>query len=183
VLSPGPGEGKTTVASNIAIALSQTGLNVLLVDSDIRRGRLHKSYDAENDKGLGHYLTNGLQIADVIQKTSIPGVSIVTRGDSIINSSQLFSSPRMAEFIREARSRFDIIVYDTPPLTFISDASILVSQVKGALLVVRSGVTNTRVLPKAIKMIQDASQKFIGIALNSAGSGNDSYYQKYYRKN
>jgi len=182
VLSAGPGEGKTTVSSNIAIALAQIGLNVLLVDADIRRGRLHTSYDLVNDKGLGHYLTDNLPIDDVIQKSSVPGLSVVTRGASIINPSQLFSSRIMADFVRETRARFDMVIYDTPPLMIISDTSILLSQLDGALMVACGGVTKSRMLPKAISMVMKTKAKLIGVALNSAHFSENPYYNKYYQR-
>jgi len=183
VLSPGPGEGKTTVASNIAIALSQIQLNVLLVDSDIRKGRLHASYDLPNDRGLGHYLTvEKMPLDQVIQKTTIPELSLVSRGDSIINSSQLFSCQKMSDFIKETRERFDIVIYDTPPLMIISDAGILIPKLMGSLLVVRSGVTSFKVLPKVFSMIQKSESKFIGVALNSTDFTQNSYYSKYYQR-
>ncbi len=182
VLSSVPGEGKTTVASNLAIALSQLKLNTLLVDTDIRRGRLHESHGLSNEKGLGHYLMDTAPFKDILVKTEIPNLSIVTCGKSVIDSSQLFTLPKMSDFIREARERFDMIVYDTPPVTIISDAGILTSQLHGAIMVSRSGVTRARELQKALSIIKESETKLIGAVLNAAESTEVTHYNKYYQK-
>ncbi len=183
VLSPGPGEGKTTVASNIAIALSQVNHRVLLVDTDIRRGRLHESHGVSNDKGLGQYLMGSLSIDAVIKKTEIPNLSLVTCGESVIDSSQLLSSKKMAEFIQETRKRFDMVVYDTPPVVLISDTSILISQIDSTLLVIRSGTTTIRMFSKALEIIKESKTRLIGVVMNGTSfSDEKSYYGKYYKK-
>jgi capsular exopolysaccharide synthesis family protein len=183
ILSPGPSEGKTTIVSNLGIALAQLKLRVLLVDTDMRRGRLHEPYGLSNDKGLGQYLTGDTPMDDVIQKTEIPNLSIVTCGQSVIDSSQLLGSPRMTQFITEARKRYDIILYDTPPVTIISDASILMSQIHAAILTVRSGYTNSKNLVKAMSIIKDANANLLGLVMNAVNSTeNTSYYYKYYQR-
>src|SRR6185503_17863034 len=93
VVSPGPGEGKTTVSSNIAIVLAQAGLKVLFVDTDFRRGRVHQIYNFLNDKGLGEYLTEGLSLDQIVRKTDTTNLSVVTCGKSVIDSAQLLGSP------------------------------------------------------------------------------------------
>ncbi len=183
VLSPGPGEGKTTVVSNLGIALAQIKLKVLLVDTDMRRGRLHEAYGLSNSKGLGQYLTGDIPIDGFIQKTEIPNLSVIPCGESVIDSSQLLGSPKMSQFIQETRKRFDIILYDTPPITMISDAAILMSQIHAAILTVRSGFTNTKALSKALTIIKDSDANLLGLVLNAVSSAeNPSYYYKYYQR-
>ncbi len=182
ILSPGPGEGKTLIASNLSIALSQLKSKVLLVDTDIRRGRLHKVYGVPNDKGLAHYLTDSLPLAEVIKKTDIPNLFLVTCGASVINTSQLFTSAVMKNFIRQVREQFDIVIYDTAPLAVISDTSILISQLGGTILTVRSGMTVAGVIPKSLKLIKESGTTFIGVILNGTSSGDDPYYNRYYQQ-
>ena len=184
IVSTGPEEGKTTVASNLAISLSQTKMKVLLVDTDMRKGRIHDSYSLTNEKGLGLYLTGELKFDEVVQKTEIPNLFIVTCGKSMIDASQLFSSPAMSEFIREARARFDIIVYDTPPITIISDTSILLSQIDSALFVIRSGITSARTLSKALYIFKKSNTRMIGVVFNAANPSEclPNYYKYYHRR-
>ncbi len=182
VVSPGPGEGKTTVSSNLAIVLAQANLKVLYVDTDFRRGRLHQIYDYLNDKGLGEYLTEGLSLDQVIHKTETPNLSVVTCGKSVIDSAQLLGSQRMAEFIRETRKRFDTIVYDTPPVTIISDAAIVMSQLDGCVLAIRCGYTTIRILNRALVMIRESKTKLIGVVLNDVQMRDITSYNKYYKK-
>lgn len=186
VVSPGPGEGKTTVSSNLAIVLAQANLKVLYVDTDFRRGRLHDIYGLPNDKGLGEYLTEGLPLDQVARPTATPNLSVVTCGKSVIDSAQLLGSQRMAEFVRKTRERFDMIVYDTPPVTIISDAAIVMSQVDGCLLSVRCGYTTVRILNRALSLIQESKTKLIGAVLNGVimhdATSYNKYYKKYYQK-
>lgn len=182
VVSSIPDEGKSTIASNLAISLSQLDQKVLLVDTDIRRGRLQRTYETSTRMGLGQYLTDGLRFNDIVQKTKIPNLWIVTPGESVIMGSELLSCNRMLEFIQETRKYFDVIVYDTAPITLISDASVLLGHLDGAILVTRTGVTQGRIIPKAIRMIHNANTKLIGVVLNSSSQEvNNKYYHRYYR--
>jgi capsular exopolysaccharide synthesis family protein len=182
VVSPGPGEGKTTVASNLAIALAQANVKVLFVDTDFRRGRVHEAYELSNEEGLGEYLTDGLSLEKVVKKTDVPNLSIVTCGKSVIDSAQLLSSSRMSHFIEETRKKFNMVIYDTPPITIISDAATLLSQVDGAILSIRCGFTNARVLNRALTLVSESKTKLIGVLLNGVVMNNSAGYNKYYKK-
>ena len=182
VVSPGPGEGKTTVSSNLSIVMAQANLKVLYVDTDFRRGRLHEIYGYPNDKGLGEYLSEGLSLDEVIHKTDTPNLSVVTCGKSVIDSSHLLGSQRMAEFIRETRKRFDVIIYDSPPVTIISDAAILMAQVDGCLLSIRCGYTTARILNRALALIKESKTKLTGVVLNDVTIQDITSYNKYYKK-
>ena len=182
VVSPGPGEGKTTLASNLAIVLAQANLKVLFVDTDFRRGRVHDIYELMNDKGLGEYLTEGLPLDEVVRKTETPNLSLVTCGKSVIDSAQLLASGRMAEFIKETRKRYDMVIYDTPPVTIISDASIMMSQLDGCLLSIRCGFTSARVMSRALTLIKESKSRLIGVVLNAVTMNDAASYNKYYKK-
>ncbi len=182
VLSTGPSEGKTTVASNLAIAFSQIKMKVLLVDTDVRRGRLHESYRVDNTPGLGHYLMETCAFKDIVRKTEIPDLSIVTCGESVVDSSQLFMSQRMTEFVAEARKNFDIVVYDTPPVTMIADAGILMKELDAAVLVVRCGLTGIRQFMHGLTLVHEMGVKLIGVVLNGSDASHSPYYSKYYTK-
>lgn len=181
IVSSLPDEGKSTISSNISLALAQLNQKVLLVDADIRRGRVSRTYTNEKKKGLSHYLSDNLMLDDVLQETKIPNLWIVTPGENMIKGSELLSSPRMAEFIEETRARFDMIVYDTPPITMIADTAVLLSQLHGAILVTRTRVTRARIIPKALRLIQDTNTSLIGVVLNSTSGIENKYYHRYYK--
>ncbi|HTL46984.1 MAG TPA: polysaccharide biosynthesis tyrosine autokinase [Verrucomicrobiae bacterium] len=182
VVSSIPDEGKSTIASNLAISLSQLGQKILLVDTDIRRGRLQRTYETPTRLGLGQFLTDGLRFTDIVQKTKIPNLWIITPGESVIMGSELLSSARTLEFIQETRKYFDLIIYDTAPITLLSDASVLLSHLYGAILVTRTGVTQGRLIQKSIRMVHAANTKLIGVVLNSATQDEtNQYYSRYYR--
>ncbi len=181
VLSAGPGEGKTTVASNLAITLAQSGGKVLLVDADVRKGRIHQIYGAPKEPGLAQYLVDEVPFSKVVHPTDVPGLEVVPCGQSAMNPSRLFTSPRLERFTKEARSGYEIVLYDTPPLAIISDASILASLVGCGFLVVRSGSTTARVLKRSLGILRESKTALIGIILNSADSSDTAYYRKYYR--
>jgi capsular exopolysaccharide synthesis family protein len=161
--------------------LAQLKYKVLLVDTDIRRGRLHESFGKPNQKGLGHFLTANLAFKDVVQPADIEGVSIVTCGSSPIDSSHLFNSAKMDDFVSEARKHFDIIIYDTPPINVISDALILIPRLQSCLFVTRSGVTNSVMLSRAVSLVQESKAKLLGVVLNAADTGHMMTYHQYYK--
>lgn len=181
IVSSLPDEGKSTISSNMALALAQLDQKVLLVDADIRRGRLSRTYAAGKKKGLSHYLSDNLMLDDVVQRTKLPNLWVVTPGENLIKGAELLSSPRMGEFIEETRAKFDMIVYDTPPITLIADTAVLLSQLHGAILVTRTGVTRSRIIPKALRMIHDTNTSLIGVVLNSTTGVNNKYYHRYYK--
>lgn len=186
IVSPGPGEGKTTVVCNLAIALAQAKVRVLLVDTDFRRGRLHTVFNLADPKGLGAYLTEGLTLKQVAVQTDLPGLSLVPCGQSVIDSAQLLGSSQMAKFIQEARSHYDFVIYDTPPVSIISDASILIAQLDGAILSLRCGASNAHVIGRTLSLIRESKVKLIGAILNGVEKADPSsysaYYSKYYQK-
>lgn len=182
VLSSLPDEGKSTVTSNLAIALAQTHKKVLLVDCDIRRGRLHKTYTIDKTKGLKQYLTEECFFDEIVQQTKIPDLWIVTPGQNANMGSELLGSGKMREFIEEARKKFDFIIYDTAPITLISDTSVLIPLLSGVILITRIGVTRSRLLPKSIAMVRNAHANLLGVVLNGTKSSeNEYYYHRYYK--
>lgn len=180
IISSIPGEGKTTVASNLAISLAQLNMKTLLVDTDLRRGRLHETYGFANDRGLGHVLSGDKRFEEAVQTTRVPNLSLVTCGESVIDSSQLFSSSKMEAFIKDARAKFDIILYDTPPMTIIADTAIFLPKLHGALLVVRSGVARTRILSKAVATLKESGANLLGVVFNASHSNDTHTYSQYY---
>jgi len=177
-----PDEGKSTISANMALALSQVNQKVLLVDADIRRGRVSRTFSpGKNKKGLSHYLSDDIALDEAIQPTKIPNLWIISPGDNGIRGSELLSSPKMSEFIQATRAIFDVIVYDTPPITLIADTAVLLSQLHGAILVARTGVTKSRLISKSLNLIHDTNTDLIGVVLNSTSAVDNKYYHRYYK--
>lgn len=180
VLSSMPGEGKTTIASNLAISLAQLNHKILLVDCDLRRGRMHAIYGISNELGLGQYLTDDPALDKVIQKTEVPNLSVVASGTSVIDSSQLFSSSRMHDFIKHAREKFDYVIYDTPPISVIADTAILVPHFDAVILTVRGEYTKKKIVASALSTITESKANLIGVIMNDSKSMEERSYSRYY---
>ncbi|MFM7102281.1 MAG: GumC family protein, partial [Verrucomicrobiota bacterium] len=137
VVSGGAGEGKSTTIFNLATIFAQQGARVLIVDSDLRRPSLHKILNLSNSAGLTNYLLKQNKLEEVIQTTPQPGLDFLPSGKLPSSSLGILNSVQMREFVQEARSRYDFVFFDSPPIMGVSDASVLASEVDMAILVVQ----------------------------------------------
>ncbi|MBN1353595.1 MAG: polysaccharide biosynthesis tyrosine autokinase [Candidatus Omnitrophica bacterium] len=187
VTSPGPQEGKTTTLCNIVLAISQGEKRVLIVDADMRKPRLHVVFKKENERGLSDFLSAQAQFNDVVQKTDIANVSLVTGGKYPPNPSELLSSHKVKEFIKIAKEKFDFVLFDTPPIAVVTDAAVLSQAVDGVIMVIESEKTSKRVLPRIFRLLRDAKARIVGIVLNKISlkvrDYNYYYHTHYYGKN
>jgi capsular exopolysaccharide synthesis family protein len=181
VTSGHPGEGKTTTAVNLAIAMVQLGKRVLIVDSDMRRPRVGTLLKlAPTTAGLSTYLTGQYTFDDVIQSTSIPDLFAVTCGPIPPNPAELLSSSQMNQFIAEAPTKFDYVIFDSPPVLHVADSRILGAQVEAAVLVTHGNVTPRESVQHAKAQLQRVNTNVIGVLLNNVDF-NASGYNHYYR--
>jgi len=180
VTSPQPSEGKTTTAINIAIALAQTGVRVLVVDADMRRPRCHKALGVVNKQGLSTYLSAGGDLEKLILETSA-GVYILPCGPPPPNPSELLTSGRMLSGLRDLEGKFDHIVIDSPPVATVSDGLILAKSVDGVVLVVQGNQTSRTVAMRARQMLVNVGAKVFGVVLNKVDAGSSYYYDYYYK--
>ena len=185
VTSPGPQEGKTTTLCNLGIAIAQNKQRVLLVDADMRRPRMHETFGAKNDNGLSSFISGQVPFDDVVQKTKIENLSIVSGGVVPPNPSELLTSHKMKEFITKAGEKFDFIMIDTPPVGMLTDAVIVAGLTDGVIMVVESGKTSKRILGRVNQLLEHVKVKVIGVVFNKAPLGASSYYYyyQYYGKN
>lgn len=175
VTSANPGEGKTTVAGNLALVLAQGESKVLLVDCDMRRPSIHKTFKISNTYGISDLLVGNKKLESVANKYN-DNLSIVPAGKIPPNPAEMLASKAMTAFLEEMKNYFDYIVLDTPPLQAVTDAQVLSTKVDGSLIVVRAGVTKKDAVHNAVSIIKKVKGNIIGTVLNVAETKNDKYY-------
>ncbi|WP_427126738.1 CpsD/CapB family tyrosine-protein kinase [Priestia megaterium] len=177
--SSGAEEGKSTTSSNLATVYAQQGLNVLLIDADLRKPTGHYTFRLENHIGLTNVLTRQSTLAQAVQESEIPHLSVLTSGPIPPNPSELLASAQMAELLKEMKEQFDMIVFDTPPILAVADAQILANQVDGTILVVSSGKTEKDAALKSKELLSNAQGKLLGVVLNNRKVEEGNYYYYY----
>ncbi|NQT22147.1 MAG: CpsD/CapB family tyrosine-protein kinase, partial [Candidatus Omnitrophica bacterium] len=180
VTSPGPKEGKTTTVCNLVIVIGQFDRKVLIVDADMRMPRLHEVFKKKNEKGLSDFLCGQAKLEDIVQKTDIENIFIISGGSYPPNPSELLSSHKMKQFIEAAKKKYDFILFDTPPAAVVTDAVVLSKAADGVIMVVESGKTSRRALPRVSKVLDDAKARIVGTLLNKVPIKSSSYHYYYY---
>jgi capsular exopolysaccharide synthesis family protein len=180
-VSAEPGEGKTTVASNLSISLAQLGKRVLLVDGDMRRPCVHKLFGIEErESGLVTFLTGEDGWSHLVRPTGVPNLDCLICGPVPPNPSELLSSERMQQLIVEAMREYQFVLIDAPPLLNVTDGRILATMVDGAVLVVRGGYTPQELAQQAQFHVRDVGARLIGVVLNDVDLRHHGHYQGYY---
>jgi capsular exopolysaccharide synthesis family protein len=179
VVSGGAGEGKSTTIFNLATVFAQNGNRVLIVDSDLRRPSLHKILNVANNLGLTNYLLKQNRLEEVIQTTPVPSLDFMPSGRLPSSSIGILNSAAMKEFIAEAKSRYDFVFFDSPPIMGVSDASILASEVDMAVLVVQYRKYPQQMTLRAKQMVEKVGGHLLGVVLNNINISQDSYYYYY----
>jgi len=189
--SSGPKEGKTTVASNLAIALAEISHRVLLIDGDLRRPRLHQVFNRDNDYGLSDLLRESPPVEEspmttLVQETSIPGLYLLPSGKANLSIATLLHLTRLREWLACFRQRFDAVVIDTPPMLQLPDARILGRLADAVVLVVRAGQISLDMVQSACQRFEDDRTLVLGTILNDwdpkkgTSYGYGDYYKNYY---
>lgn len=184
VTSSKPSEGKSTTCANMAVAFAQSNKRVLLIDADLRKPTQHHIFGKSNRFGLTTALFNQKELQDVIQQTNTDNLSLIPSGPTPPNPSELLSSNRMAALLETTKSMYDMIIIDTPPILFVTDAQIVAAQSDGVVLVVDSGKVKKDVALKAKASLDHVKAKLLGVVLNNINRKHaDSYYYYYGDKN
>lgn len=183
--SAGAGEGKTVTASNLAVVMAQLGRKVLLVDADLRKPRLHRVFKLSNRNGLAHLLTSNAEMDEIVQKSEISNLSVIPAGLTPPNPSELLASTRMTDLLQMAKTRFDLVIFDTPPVLAVTDAILVGAQCDGVVLCLRSGRVLREDARTCHNRLSRVEVKVLGAVLNGfraqAGryGGSNHYYDAY----
>jgi len=182
VTSSGPSEGKSTTSANLAIVMAQTGQKVIVVDTDLRRPVLHKTFGVPNNIGITTALLAGEQVdlQAYLQPTEIDNLMIITSGPIPPNPSELLGSQRMKRVVDELSQMADMVIFDTPPALVVTDAAVLGRQVDGVLLVVDAGGTREQALAHAVSELRKTGTNILGVTMNRLDSRSRGYYYYYY---
>jgi capsular exopolysaccharide synthesis family protein len=182
VTSSQPSEGKTTTAINTAFMLAQTGVEVLIIDCDLRRPRLHAQFEVANSKGLTTWLSGERDLDNLLQVfPKTPNLKILTSGPVPPNPAELLGSEEMRRLLALLGERFAHIIIDSPPAISFTDASILSTMVDGVMLVVHGGRSSRAVVRRAKQQLLDVGAHIFGVVLNNVKlEQQDYYYSGYY---
>ncbi|MCK4859883.1 MAG: polysaccharide biosynthesis tyrosine autokinase [Candidatus Omnitrophica bacterium] len=180
VTSAGPGQGKTTISTNLATVFAQAGEKTILIDADFRHPRLHSIFGVSRVEGITEILANNKKDFP-IHSTEIPNLDLLVCGAIPPNPSELLGSKSMENFIQQLSKIYDRVIFDTPPVLAVSDAVILSTKVDTTLLIVEAGRTHKKAVIRTAEIIKSVESKIIGAVLNMAKpeKGGGYYYYHY----
>jgi capsular exopolysaccharide synthesis family protein len=178
ISSPGASEGKTTIASNLAAVIAQSGKRVVLLDADFRRPRVHHEVGLVNRVGLSDVFRDRLPLKDVIQKWDGLSLSVVTSGGIPPNPAELLASEKMRQILDELQSEFDIVIIDSTP-TIVTDSQLIAARVDGVLLVLWPGRTNADAARSAVEQYRRVGARMLGVVMNNILPGQGYGYAPY----
>lgn len=188
VTSNMPGEGKSWVSANLIMTFAQEGKKVLVIDADMRKGRLHSIFEVEKSPGLSNYLSGVSYIEEkdkdnllnYIKQTNIENLYVMPSGDAPPNPSELLVSDRAVELIKSVKNMFDIVIFDGTPALIVTDSVILARQVDATLIVTAYKETKLGDVEKIKKAIENVGGKIAGIVINKIPISARKYENSYY---
>ncbi len=185
VSSAGPGEGKTTTVANMAITYANLGKKTLLIDTDLRRPVVHKVLELKKEPGITNYLAGATKnFSDLIQKTDIQNLFVVTSGIIPPNPSELLGSDKMALLINKLEKEWDIVLFDSPPLVAVTDATMISKEIDKIVIVVKVGQTDKGAFSRTVELLNNVKAPIGGVVLNAvtqnSSYGSYYYYYQYY---
>lgn len=180
VTSAGPGEGKSTIALNLATTFALNGSKTIVIDCDLRKASIHKKLRVTNTTGLTNVLIGECPIDAAIKKTEVENLDVLTVGIKPPNPAETLSSKRMHELIEKIKEEYEYVIIDTPPILFVTDAQIISQYVDGCLFVVASGETEKDAAKKAKDLLEKVGANIIGVVLNKTDKTHSyAYYNAY----
>ena len=175
VTSSGPREGKSTCVISTGVAMAQSGGRVVLVDTDMRRPRLHKALGVPNDRGVSSVLVGDATLDEVVKSTEVPGLFVVPSGPIPPNPAELFHTQAFRDFVAAISARFDRVIFDSPPVNAVADPVVLATQVDGVFLVIRAASTHRAMARRAVRVLTDVKARIFGAVLNDVELGSSKY--------
>lgn len=181
ITSTNAGEGKSFISANLAISFAQADKRVLLVDCDLRKGRVHKLFNIPNVRGLSNLLTDDLRsYAKYIRGTEINRLNVITCGTYPPNPSELLASRKNKQLIKILKDAYDVVIFDGAPVGGLADSVILSSFVDGTLIVVRDSATTVKDLVSVKKSLVKVGARILGIVINMSNRKTSKYYNSHY---
>ncbi|MEW5739579.1 MAG: polysaccharide biosynthesis tyrosine autokinase [Myxococcota bacterium] len=180
VTSSGPQEGKSTTVINLGITMAQSGNRVLIIDTDMRRPRLHKAFGVPNDVGVSSVVVGEGRAEDAIKSTEIPGLFVLPCGPIPPNPAELLHTKAFADLLSQLGEKFDRILLDSPPVGAVADAVVLATQADGVVVVLKAGQTHREVAQRTVKALRDVKANIYGAVLNDVNLEKSKYGDYYY---
>jgi succinoglycan biosynthesis transport protein ExoP len=186
VTSPSPQEGKTTTAINLGVTMAEAGGRVLIVDTDMRRPRLHRSFGVPNQTGISSVIVSKATLEDAIKRTDVPNLDVLPCGPVPPNPSELLHTDRFKAVLADCARLYDRIILDSPPTSAVTDPAVLGNLADGVVLVIKAGETTRDSGAHARRQLASAKARLLGVIVNAIDFSNpaygyDYYYRNYYR--
>jgi succinoglycan biosynthesis transport protein ExoP len=180
ITAPAPGDGKTTVASNLAIAIAQAGRRVLLIDADCWHPSLHEIFGCGEGPGLTSVLRKKATLAEVVKKSDIENLDVLPCGEIPHNPAELLDSPALEQLLKDASEQYDQVLIDSPPVVPITDARILAAHCGATILVLRAGKSTRRMTDDAFEALGAVGAPILGLVVNDVARPSASRSHQYY---
>lgn len=179
--SSAPSEGKSTISNNVAVTWAKKGKKVILVDADLRRPTIHKTFGVDNIVGLSNYLLGNIELKEIIQPTMVDNLFVITSGPIPPNPSELLGSLRVKNLLDSLKDNTDLLILDAPPVNSVTDAQVLAAEVDGVILVVPQGIADKNGVIRAKQALNTVHANILGAIMNRVHRERpQEYYGEYY---
>jgi capsular exopolysaccharide synthesis family protein len=181
VTSTAPGEGKSVVSANLAIAFATNKQRTLLIDCDLHHPVQHRVFPADPDKGISLYLTSNVTLQEVVQPTNVPNLDVLHVGSIPPNAPELLASDRIRELIADACQQYDRVIIDSPPVTAVSDPLVLLPYVQGVIYVIGFGKIRREIVARTMQRLRECGAPLVGVVMNNIDQELHGYYYYPYK--
>ena len=183
ITSPSPQEGKTTTAINLGVTMAEAGGRVLIIDTDMRRPRLHRSFGVGNQVGISTVIVGKATLEEAVKHTDVPNLDVLTCGPVPPNPSELLHTDRFAAVLADCAKLYDRVILDSPPTSAVTDPAVLGNLVDGVVLIIKAGETTRDSAIHARRQLVSAKARLVGVVVNAIDFSNPAYGYEYYYRN